>query len=84
MNMVGLATRRVDAAGGMGAHNEALMLQRARGFTEAADGLLRVTPESGRRSRHTKVKGESEALLANGGAKAAFTPPKSPNGNAYA
>ncbi len=78
-----IATRRVLIAGTTRTPNEGFMAQVARNLTDVADGFLR-----GHRKlivdRDTKFTRGFQALLASGGVETIFTPPRSPNCNAYA
>ena len=78
-----IATRRVHIAGTTRTPNEAFMAQVARNVTDVVDGFLH-----GHRKlivdRDTKFTRGFQALLASGGVETIFTPPRSPNCNAYA
>ena len=59
------------------------MAQIARNFTDAVDGFIR-THRKLIVDRDTKFTRGFQALLASGGVETIFTPPRSPNCNAYA
>ena len=78
-----LATRRVHIAGTTRTPNEAFMAQIARNLTDAVDGFLR-THRKLIVDRDTKFTRGFQTLLTSGGVETIFTPPRSPNCNAYA
>ncbi|MGK0481485.1 MAG: putative transposase [Planctomycetota bacterium] len=59
------------------------MAQVARNLTDAVDGFLKIHTKL-IVDRDTKFTQGFQALLTSGGVKTIFTPPSSPNGNAYA
>jgi len=81
--VLGIATRRVHVAGTTRSPNEGFMAQVARNLTDVADGFL-----LGHRKlivdRDTEFTRGFQALLASAGVETIFTPPRSPNCNAYA
>ena len=81
--VIDLATRRVYIAGTMRTPNEAFMAQVAWNLADAVDGFLGPHTKL-IVDRDTKVTRQFRELLASGGVEAVFTPPKSPNCNAYA
>jgi transposase InsO family protein len=81
--VIDLATRRVCIAGTTRTPNEAFMAQVARNLMDAVDGFL-MAHRKLIVDRDTKFTQGFQALLASGGVEAIFTPPSSPNCNAYA
>ena len=81
--VIDLATRRVCIAGTTRTPNEAFMAQVGRNLTDAVDGFL-VAHRKLLVDRDTKFTVGFQALLKSGGVETIFTPPRSPNCNAYA
>ena len=81
--VIDLATRRVSIAGTTRTPNEAFMAQVGRNLTDAVDGFL-VAHRKLIVDRDTKFTQSFQALLGSGGVETIFTPPRSPNCNAYA
>ena len=81
--MIDLATRRVHIAGTTRTPNEGFMAQVARNLTDAVDGFLRAHRKL-IVDRDGKLTHGFVAQLASGGVETIFTPPRSPNCNAYA
>ncbi|MFT7078274.1 MAG: transposase InsO family protein [Planctomycetota bacterium] len=81
--VIDLATRRVCIAGTTRTPNEAFMAQVGRNLTDAVDGFL-VAHRKLIVDRDTKFTQGFQALLTSRGVETIFTPPRSPNSNAYA
>jgi len=81
--VIDIATRRVHIAGTTKTPNEAFMAQVGRNLTDAVDGFL-IRHTKLIVDRDTKFTRGFQALLASGGVETIFTPPRSPNCNAYA
>ena len=81
--VIDLATRRVCIAGTARTPDEAFMAQVGRNLTDAVDGFL-MAHRKLIVDRDTKFTQGFQALLKSGGVEAIFTPPSSPNCNAYA
>jgi putative transposase len=73
----------VCIAGATRAPNEAFMAQVGRNLTDADDGFL-VAHRKLIVDRDTRFTQGFQALLTSGGVETVFTPPSSPNCNAYA
>ena len=81
--VIDLATRQVCLAGTTRTPNEAFMAQVGRNLTDALDGFLTRDTKL-IVDRDTKFTRGLQALLTSGGVETIFTPPRSPNCNAYA
>ena len=81
--VIDLATRRVCIAGTTRTPKEAFMAQVGRNLTDAVDGFLGAHRKL-IVDRDIKFTQSFQALLTSGGVETIFTPPRSPNCNAYA